>query len=215
MVDAVDRVGGVVVAALVVLGAVAAVDLAGREGPPAAPEVDPAAELVEAWERTRTATYHATGTFERRGADGAELSVPVEVAQRPPDRVLRQFGGVTGRRGDRPLECPAPAGTAGAGCRLGAPGPSFDALVDDEVAAFRRLVAGDHPLYEVAGAGDGCWRMTRTRPDPRSGFGVTADLCVDAATGALRSVSIDHGAVDERTTYDEISTVVTDADLEP
>ena len=213
--DAVDRVGALAAAGLVALVAVAAVEV-DHHGSTAAARPDPAAELVAAWERTRTATYHATGTFERRGAGGAHLSVPVEIAQRPPERLLRQFGEVTGRRGNRPLQCPAPVGGGELECHLGPPGRSFDEVVADEVASFRRLVTGDDPLYEVEPADDeGCWRMTRTGPDPRSGFGVEAVVCVDPGTGALRSVEIDHGSVDERTTYDEITPEVTDADLEP
>lgn len=210
--DAVDRIGAAAVAALVTLAALAVVGL--DDGGGSAP-ADPVEELVAAWRRTRTATYHATGTFERTGSGGAELSADVEIAQRPPDRLLRQFGQVTGRRGGRPLECPAPVGQAEQTCGLGPPGPSFDEVVAQEVAAFRRLVSGPDPLYEVADAGDGCWRMTRTRPDPRGGFGLEAVVCVDAATGALRSVTIDHGAVEERTVYDEISPEVTERDLEP
>jgi hypothetical protein len=215
-VDVVDRVGAVAVAALVALGAVAGWQLADGQEAPSSTSVDPVEELVEAWARTRRSTYHATGTFERRGRDGAQLSVPVEIAQRPPDRLLRQFGEVTGRRDDRPLQCPAPVGDAELDCRLGPPGGSFAEVVADEVEAFRALVSGADPLYDVGrAAGDGCWRMTRTRPDPRGGFGVEAVVCVDAKTGALRSVSIDHGSVDERTTYDEIDPEVTDQHLEP
>lgn len=220
-VDGVDRIGALATAGILVLGVAAATGLGeggdgtGSQAEPQAEPLGHAEDLVDAWERSRTATYHATGTFRRTGPGGAELSVDVELAQRPPDRLHRQFGEVTGRRGDRPLQCPAPIGEEPLACRLGPPDGGFQEAVAEEVAAFRRLVTGPEPLYEVAPGREGCWRMARTRPDPRGGFGLEAAICFDAATGAIRSVTVDHGEVDERTAYDRIDPEVTDADLEP
>ena len=77
-------------------------------------------------------------------------------------------------------------------------------------------MTGDDPLYEVsAGERVRCWRMDRTRYDPRSGYGEAAELCFDETTGALESIRIDHGRIVETTVYDDISAQVTDADLEP
>ena len=211
--DPLGRAGLLVVALLVVLMGVVAIDVATSSE--AGPAPDPVAELVTAFERSRTATYHAVGTFERSAPDGARFEAEVEIAQRPPDRLVRQFGEVQGRRGDRPLTCPAPAGGGAPECSLGPAGEPFDEVVAGEVAAFRALVTGPDPLYDVSPSSDGCWRMVRTRNDPRSGYGMEAELCVDRATGAMRSITIDHGRVDERTEFTDISTEVTDADLEP
>lgn len=179
------------------------------------PATDPAAGLVEAWAQTRTMTHRSVGVTERvRGSTGETFQSPVEVVQRAPDRLLRQVGEVRGRRDDRVLDCPAPIGAAPQACRLGPPGETFDAVVEAEIAEFETLVGGDDPLYLVGPPTDGCWVMRRTRYDPRSGFGVEAQLCF-RDDGTLGSVRIDHGDVVETTTYDEVTTEVTDADLEP
>ena len=194
--DRLARLGLATVVAFTALSAWAAVDARrGTDAEPAPPAAPPPAseELVEAWQRSRSATYRATGVFERKGSDGAHLESEVELVQRPPDRVLRQFGEVTGHDGDR---------------------ESFDDLVAREVDAFRSLVDGPDPLYRVARAGRECWRMTRTRNDPRGGFGLEAVVCVHPPTGAIRRITVDHGAVDERTVYDDITGEVSDDDLE-
>jgi hypothetical protein len=219
-VDGVDRAGFVVVAVLVALMGGAIVEQATDAEPTVADSeaeagADPAGDLVEAFRRSRTATYRATGTFERTAPDGERIAAKVEVVQRRPDRLLRQFGEVHGRRGDRELRCPAPTGGEEPECGLGPPGKGFDELVEDEVEAFRVLVSPPDPLYEVRRLSGSCWRMTRTRNDPRSGYGLETELCVDPASGALRSVEIDHGRIQERTAYDAITTEVTSADLEP
>ena len=222
--DGVGRLGLSAVVVVLALMAVAVSDLDARpDGPPSSPPASQTDgptggavdDLVAAFARSRTATYRATGSFERTAPDGARLGAEVEIVQRRPDRLLRQFGEVQGRRGDRPLVCPAPAGGGRLECDLGPPGPSFDEVVADEVAAFRALVSGPDPLYVVRRSGDGCWRMVRTRDDPRSGYGMEAELCIDAPSGAMRSITIDHGRVDERTVYTDISTEVADDDLEP
>ena len=210
--DGVGRLGLATVAALVVLMAVATADAWRDDDPASRP---PAEALVDAWHRSRTTTYHATGTFERSRTGGDRLEVDVEIAQRPPDRLVRQFGEVSGFRRGRALECPAPLGGDPRECRPGPRVEPYDEVVAAEVERFAALVTGPDPLYDVRAAGPGCWRMTRTRNDPRGGFGLEATICVDGRTGAVRSIVVDHGAVDERTVYDEIDTEVTDDDLEP
>ena len=210
--DGVGRLGLAGVVTLAILMAVAVGDAWRDDG---ATEASPADALVEAWHRSRTATYHASGTFERSRPGGNRLEVDVEIAQRPPDRLVRQFGEVSGYRRGRALECPAPLGDDPLECRPGRRAGPYEAVVAREVARFAALVTGPDPLYEVRSADPGCWEMTRTRNDPRSGFGLEATICVDERTGAVRSIVVDHGAVDERTVYDDISTEVTDEDLEP
>ena len=218
--DRLDRVGlSVVLVLLALMALVASGPGTGPERRPTDrvddPVDDPIEDLVTAFARSRTATYHAAGSFERSAPDGARIGAEVEIVQRPPDRLLRQFGEVQGRRGDRLLLCPAPIGGGPSACGLTEPGQSFEQVVDEEVDAFRAIVAGPDPLYEVERQSADCWRMTRTRNDPRSGYGLAAELCVDPGSGAIRSISIDHGRVEERTVFDAIRTEVTDEDLEP
>lgn len=191
--DRLARLGLAAVAVFVALSVWAVVDVRRDEDLDTTPR-SPAEELVDAWRRSRTATYRAAGTFERTGAGGARMRNAVELVQRPPDRVLRQFDEVTGHRGDR---------------------ASFEDLVAREMQAFRSLVEGPDPLYRVTRTDPACWRMRRTRNDPRGGFGLDAEICVDRPTGAIRRITIDHGTVDERTVYDEITAEVTDEHLEP
>lgn len=217
--DRIDRAGALAVVAFAALAAVgAAQGWSAPDGAPGAvgsPADDPTASLVEAWAATRTLEHRSVGTFEREATDGTRLIEPTEVVQRPPDRLLRQFGQVSGRRDERELSCPAPLDGSEPACHLGPPGPDFAAVVEQEIESFRDLVDGPDPLYEVARLDGRCWRMTRTRYDPRSGYGQHAELCFDPGTGALRSVAVDHGAIDETTEFHTITTVVSDADLEP
>lgn len=181
---------------------------------------DPVESLVDAFARSRMATYRIAGTFVREAAEGARLEVPVEMVQRPPDRLRRQFGEISGRRDDRALLCPPASGDDDLQCTLGEPRRTFDETVAAEVGDFRALVTADEPLYEVRrpiGAdGPGpCWHLTRTRPDPRGGYGESAELCFDPASGALVEIHIDHGDIDEHQVFTEITTDVTDEMLEP
>ncbi len=211
-VDRLARTGAVVTAAFLgLIGLVVMTTDLEHESPP-----DPVAALVDAWAGSRTATHRSLGTFERVATDGNRLAAPTEVVQRPPDRLIRGFDEFGGRRDDQALDCPAPLDGGAMDCVLGPRGDTFDEVVDQEVAAFEALFTGDDPLY-LAGAGDrdGCWRLERTRYDPRSGYGEAADLCFDETTGALASIRIDHGDIIETTVYDDITSDVSDAALEP
>jgi hypothetical protein len=186
-----------------------------------APETEPAAAFVVAWERSRLATFLTVGTYERR-SEVTEATVTSEdvVAQRPPRRLHRQLGGVEGRVDDRLLVCPAaPAEstTEPPPCRLGAPGGlTYAASVAREVAGVRSLVEGDDPLYDVTTTEPGCFELRLQRVDPRAPFGVEASFCFDPATGAPSARRVRHaGGIVEVLVVTEIRTEVRDADLEP
>ncbi len=218
-------VGWLAVAAYAVL--VLAVGLAAVQEPdrPRA-RTEPTAEdvterLIEAWERSRLATFVTTGTYERRSdVSGAAIASEDVVAQRPPVRVHRQLGGVEGRNDDRLLVCPAPpAGQEDdrEPCRLGRPGPrTYVEAVAQEVAGLRSLLQGPTPLYRVTDGGGGCFDLELVRIDPRAPFGVEASFCFDAATGAPAGSRVRHeGGIEEVVVVTDIRTEVTDADLEP
>lgn len=183
---------------------------------------DPAAEapgdrFIEAWRESRSATFVASGTFERFApSTGARLVSEAYLAQDPPRRVQRELGGVQGRDGDRVLLCPLlPDGETGA-CRFGEPsGTSYAESVDAEVAALAAHVRGDRPLYAVSEGGPGCFDLRRLRFDPVAVYGQAARFCFDPETGAptLRQVEFDGGVV-ERVVYTEIRTDVSAGDLE-
>ncbi len=202
-------------AVLLVIGAVSATD-ADDAGEAAGFDGDPVQDLIRAFEDSRTATYRAEGTITRTEPGGRSLSSETVFVQRPPDRLLREYGDGSGRRDDRELTCGFGDGLdPGFECALGPAGAPFDAVVDAEVADFARLVLGDDPLYEVVRRTEDCWRLTRTRFDPRSGFGVETELCFDPESGAVASRRTDHGEIVEELVHTTFALEVDDADLEP
>lgn len=219
-----STVAGVVLVAgyagFLVWAAVTTTDGDARRDP--ATDADGAADrFVEAWERSRRATYVTVGTFERRSeVTGAAITSEDVVAQRPPRRLHRQLGGVDGRDDDRLLVCPAPPPGEEDDpqpCRLGTPGGrTYDESVAREVEGVRSIVRGLDPLYGVSEPGAGCFRLDLRRPDPRAPFGVDATFCFDAETGAPVRTEVHHeGGIRELVVVDEVRSDVSDADLEP
>jgi hypothetical protein len=177
-----------------------------------------AEELIDAWERSRTATFIRFGTFERRSNEtGAVFSSPDVLAQRPPQRLHRQVGGVTGRDDRRSLECTSAVGSDDTRCVLGEPsGPTYAEDVASEVEGLRSLLEGPSPVYAVETVGDGCFELAQLRVEPRAPFGVEARFCFDAETGAPTTHRVRHpGGVVEVLAVTEVRPAVTDAELEP
>jgi len=179
----------------------------------------PAEALIDAWARSRQATFVTTGTYERRSdVTGAAITSEDVVAQRPPRRLHRQLGGVDGRDDDRLLVCPAPPPDEDpAPCQLGPPGgATYDESTAREVDGLRSMLLGPDPLYAVRADGDGCYRLDLRRPDPRAPFGIEASFCFDPASGAPLSSRVRYeGGVEERVVVTDVRTEVTDDDLEP
>ena len=175
--------------------------------------------LIDAWARSRRATFVTTGTYERRSdVTGAAIASEDVVAQRPPRRLHRQLGGVDGRDDDRLLVCPAPPpGQDPAPCQLGPPGGrTYEASVERELEGLRAMLLGPDPLYTVREDQPGCFRLDLAHADPRAPFGVEAALCFDPVTGAPAGTRVRHaGGVEEIVVVTDIRTDVTDADLEP
>ncbi|MGK2948445.1 MAG: hypothetical protein ACSLFP_07715 [Acidimicrobiales bacterium] len=213
-------VGWVAVAAYAALiAAVTVAALGHRDLDRSAVPEQPVAAFIAAWERSRTATFVAVGTFERRSeATGAVLASEDVVAQRPPERLHRQLGGIDGRVDDRLLVCPVgPPDSEPEPCRLGEPGGgTYAEDVDEELAGLRSLLQGDEPLYSVEVVEEGCFALTQQRIDPRAPFGVAARFCFDPATGApsARHVTFE-GGITETLVVTDIRTDVVDADLRP
>ena len=217
--------GWVGVAAFAALVAVVAVreiqapDLARPRDP--RDERSAATAFIEAWERSRRATFVTRGTYERRSdATGAVIASEDVVAQRPPRRIHRQLGGVDGRDDDRLIVCPAPpAGQEDQAepCRLGEPGgATYEESVVQEVTGLRSLLLGPSPLYTVVARDPGCFELDQVRIDPRAPFGVAASFCFDDDTGAPTRRRVRHeGGVEEVLVVAEIADEVSDADLEP
>jgi hypothetical protein len=184
-------------------------------------DADAAERFLQARERSREATFVASGTYERHSqVTDASIASEDVVAQRPPRRLHRQLGGVEGRDDDRLLVCPAPrAGDEPdrSACRLGSPGGrTYAESVAEEVAGLRSLTEGPTPLYTVVDGEPGCFDLDLVRVDPRAPFGVEASFCFDAATGAPAGNRVRHaGGIVEVVVVTDIRTDVTDADLTP
>lgn len=173
-----------------------------------------AASFVDAFERSRLATYAMEGTFVRRSeTTGDHITSPFFEAQRPPRRIVNEFGGVQGRVDDQPLLCGAKP-DAKPGCSLGPPGTHYTEWVAEQVAVLRTYVDGAKPLYEVVAEGR-CYNLRQTRYQPLSPYGEQARLCFDEATGALARLRVDHGGVVDDRRATTIRPQATDAELEP
>jgi hypothetical protein len=206
-------------AAALVLAVITTHDTALRPGD--RPDDGAAAEgFIEAWERSRRATFVRTGTFERRSeVTGSSISSEDVLVQRPPQRLHRQLGGVSGRDDRQLLVCPsAPAGATPNECTLGEPtGPTYEEDVTSEVAALRTLVTGANPVYAVgAGSEAGCFDLVQLRVEPRAPFGREARFCFDGATGAPTNSRVAYeGGIVEVVVVTELRGEVDDEDLEP
>lgn len=177
-----------------------------------------AAALVQAWERSRLATFVRLGTYERRRpATGAAITSEDVLAQEPPARLHRQLGSVEARDDARRTTCAAPIeGQSPPPCRTSDVERSYAAEVEAEVAALRSLVAGRDPLYSVRAAGHACFDLDQRRADPRAPFGVAARFCFDEVTGAPVDSRVRYaGGVEEVITVLDLRPEVTAADLQP
>ena len=181
-------------------------------------DADASEEFVDAWERSRQATFLRSGTFERRSAaTGAAISSEDVLAQRPPQRLHRQLGGVEGRDDRREIACPATTSGESSPCTFGAAvGDTYEQDVAEEVAALRTVVQGPSPVYAVERGGDGCFELAQLRVEPRAPFGVDARFCFDATTGAPTDSRVEYaGGIVEVIAVTTVVGEVTDDDLEP
>lgn len=200
------------------VGLVAAVVVARATGPqeeatlPGARAPEASEAFLEAWARSRTATYAAEGVFTRSLDGEPALSAEVRTAQRPPDRLEVRPGSATGRQGGRRLACALEEGGTLA-CRTGEPVGPYEDAVEREVALLREQVQGPARVYDVRAAGDGCFTLVPTRAGAAGQYGSRAEFCFDATTGALVSSRVERGRAVDEVEMDEIRTEVTDEDL--
>ena len=215
-------IGWLVVAGYAALILVATVTTENADLPPGARADDgTAAEaFIASWERAGNATFVRTGTFERRSeVTGSSISSEDVLAQRPPQRLHRQLGGVSGRDDQRLLLCPsAPAETQENECSLGEPtGPTYEEDLASEVAALGTLFEGPSPVYSVAASAEsGCFDLVQLRVEPRARLGTEATFCFDPATGAPTNSRVAYeGGIVEVVAVTGLRGEVSDEDLEP
>jgi hypothetical protein len=210
------KVAAIVVFAAMFGGAAAGVVDAFRQGGGGNTPGGDAAAFVAAWERRLTGTWAVEGQTERSRLDGTagELRTAFRAAQRPPDRIIEQYGSVDAQLGGRSIGCGATVeGSDVLTCTDRGAAEPYAANVAEQLLRLRALVLGDAPAYTVTGRGDGCFDLAIVKADPAPPLGDTASFCFDATTGAMVSSEILSVGVLDRTFATTVRATVTDADL--
>lgn len=210
------KISALLVFAAMFGGAAAGVLDVFRQGGGGTTSTGAATAFVTAWERRLMSTWAVEGQSERSRLDGTagELRTAFRAAQRPPDRIVEQYGAVDARRDGRSIGCGATVeGSDVLTCTDRGEAEPYTAQVSEELIRLRALVLGDEPAYTVTGRGDGCFDLTVVKADPAPPLGDTASFCFDEATGAMRSSEILSVGVLDRTFATAIRPTVTDADL--
>lgn len=202
-------IAGLAVVVLLVATGVLERDPEVVEGPEAAEQ------LAVAWQRHRNGTFVVESEWRRtKTPAGGTLASATWLAQRPPDRIQRQFGAVRGRLNGEQVRCSTDP-VEGYRCfPSDAPAPDHASEVRAEADALRSYAAGDRPLYAVRTAGDGCFELELLVAYPDPPYGRRARLCFDPETGALRYLRRElEGIVEEQEAL-VIRSQVTDADFD-
>ena len=176
---------------------------------------DPAAPpaFLAAWERSRTGTYLVEGAYTQERAGAVVMDGLSRTVQRPPDRLVAQFGAVDGRLGGEVVGCAPTPDEESVVCRSGGPAPPYAEEVAGEMARLRSYVEGDPPLYRVDQEADGsCFVLTLARTIPAPPYGEVARFCFDPDTGAPVRQEVTRGDVVDRTVASTVR-APTDADL--
>jgi hypothetical protein len=161
------------------------------------PEANAQDELVAAYERSRMATYALDGEFTRTLADGRRLESGAMVVQRPPDELRRQLGGTSGRINGRRVNCSTDL-NGQFSCAPGAEVGPWEEMVAKEVENLRTYFDPAQPVYAASRRSDGCFELQLVAAIADPPYGVRAVMCFDPASGAMRSIEIEHenGAID-------------------
>jgi hypothetical protein len=210
------RLAAVVLLALIGISAVAA--LAGDDDPP--DKIRPAAErFLEAWARSRTATFRSVSDFTRTShSTGAVLTDRLIVAQRPPDRLSIDRDGATGLVDGRRLACTYRRQRLA--CQDAPAGRTYEEDVARQIETLRDYVTGDDPLYDVAAEarddqlGD-CFVLTLAGDLFAPPLGTRARYCFDPEIGGPTLAEIERVEADDVTRTVSLEAEVTDAALDP
>lgn len=193
--------------------AVAIVAAAVLQPGPGALVGEPAVDaFLAAWRTSRLGTYAVDTAFTRQVPSGASLESVGSIVQRPPDRLVVQFGGVNGQLDGHVLLC----GTDNAGsysCTRGAQTGDYGVSVDHELATLESYVRGSHSLYRVSGDSHGCFRLNLALEFPSPPYGISAQFCFDSHTGAPLLTQIVQPEGTDTTRATDVRAEVTDQDL--
>lgn len=149
------------------------------------PGADASAEFLAAYQRSLEGTYVVQADFTRRLDSGATLTSSAMVAQRPPDTIRRQFGGISGTIGGKIVGCTTePDGTFH--CSPAADAPPFEETVQQSVETMTSYFTEAPPLYRAVRYGSDCFELIQNRPSAILPYGSQARFCFDDATGAIK-----------------------------
>jgi hypothetical protein len=211
------RLAAVVLVGL--LGVTVVASLRDDDEPPREEAEGPAVDdFLEAWSRSRAATFRTVADFTRTSnSTGAQLRGQVIVAQRPPDRLRIDRTGATGLVDGRRLTCGYRRGELD--CDSVRAAVTYDEEVADQLGSLEGYVRGSVPLYEVvaqpdAAEGD-CFELRLAQRIVAPPLGVVSRYCFDPETGAptLTHLEAVEAVDDVRTT--QLSDEVDDAHLDP
>ncbi len=204
---------GVVVAAALASAGVAA-SLATRDGDPEpADEPPPYEQFLDAWARSRAATFRLEADFVRTSnSTDAQLTDHFVVAQRPPDRLSVDGDGATGLVDGTRIACTYVG--ADLRCQEAQAHRTYDDDVANQLDTLRTYVDGDDPYYDVALGNAGCFVLSLGREIPAPPLGQRATYCFDAERGAPSYTHIERVEADDETTTVAVSDEVSDDDLD-
>lgn len=183
-------------------------------------KTDASQPFLDAWKRSREVTVLVRSDFRRQKSDGSTLFSASELAQRPPDRVVRQFGGMNGTIDGHPLQCSTDA-TGNFRCFTSdAIAIPYEEATREELDNLRSYFTparpGAPPLYRVIRAPleTDCFEFFEDLRYPDPPYGHYAKFCFDAATGAMRYLERQLAErIIEKTEAVSISTSVLPTDL--
>lgn len=175
-----------------------------------------AAELLTAWERWRTATFYARGSWERRLDNGEPpLRGPVLTVQDPPRRAVVRLGSLVELIDDSVRACDAEIeGVLTPGCQTGASGLSYEERVTRELALVADYVSGEQRSFDV-GFGDtaGCYQAENRALLAAAPWGLWAQFCFDGETGAMASARVRRATATDTEVMVEIRAEVSESDF--
>lgn len=213
------RLAAVVLVALVGLSALAAV--VGEDPEPDAETPPSGSEaFLDAWARSRSATFRTVSTFTRvSNTTDAELTDRVIVAQRPPDRLTIDQDGALGLIDGQRVACVYRQQRLA--CEDAPAGRTLEDETAQQLETLSGYTTGDDPLYAVTVldrepiVGD-CFELRLTAPDlVAPPLGTLSRYCFDPETGAPSLTQVERVEADDETRVVELSAEVTAADLDP
>jgi hypothetical protein len=175
--------------------------------------------FLEAWARSREITYRSVADFQRTSnSTGAVLSHQQITAQRPPDRLFVHNNGANGLVDEQRILCTFRTQTE-LDCREAPAGRTMQEETDEQLEALSSYVEGERPLYSVAadsGTADGdCFELTLEHEIVAPPLGTVARYCFDPATGVPTTTHIERVEANDDIRTVQVSTEVTDEDLDP